>query len=206
MKVENKIFQLIIILICISLVAVGCMTTKAQKGAGIGAAGGSLAGLAIGSLTGSAGAGAAIGAVAGTALGYVVGNEMDKEDAKAQAAREKTALSKAQITSDPKTAYHEKKSDPLVGTSWRVVSMKSPKSYPAYSDMVVTFQTNTQVTTLTVLKNGTTTTDSDPYRIVDDTMILTDSETNKMINAKYSIEGNRMTITSEVWNIVMDKI
>ena len=72
-------------MVCLSIMTVGCVTTDAQKGAGIGAVGGSLAGLAIGSLTGSAGAGAAIGAVAGTALGYVIGNEKDKEQAKLEA-------------------------------------------------------------------------------------------------------------------------
>jgi len=206
MKVKNTFLKLSILLVCLSIVTVGCTTTKAQKGAGVGAVGGSLAGLAIGSMTGSAGAGAAIGAIAGTALGYVVGNEMDKDDAKAQSAREKEALEKSKITEDTKTAYHEKNVNPLVGTSWRVVSMKSPKPQKEYKDMVVTFQTNTQVTTLTVLKDGKTTTKSGPYRVVGDALILTDSEKNKMINTKYDIKGNRMTITGEGWTIVMDKV
>ena len=182
------------------------MTSKAQKGAAAGVAGGSLAGLAIGSLTGSSGTGAAIGAVAGTALGYVVGNEMDKKDAKKAAEREQAALQKSRITNDPQTAYNEEKSNSLVGTSWRIVSIKSPRSIPEYSDMVVTFQTNTQVTTLTTLKNGKTTTKSAPYRVVGDVLILTDSEKNQMVNTKYSIQGNRMTIMGEGWNIVMDKV
>ncbi len=206
MKTGSRLINVGIILVCLSMALVGCTTTKAQKGAGLGAAGGSLAGLAIGSMTGSAGTGAAIGAVAGTALGYVVGNEMDKDDAKAQAAREREALEKARISQDPSTAYHEKKANPLVGTSWRVVSLKSPRPIPEYGDMVVTFQTNTQVTTLTVLKDGKTTTKSGPYRVVDNVLILTDSEKNQMVNTKYSIQGNRMTIIGEGWNIVMDKI
>ena len=147
------------------------MTTDAQKGTAIGAAGGSLAGLAIGSLTGSAGAGAAIGAVSGAALGYIVGNEKDKEEAKKDAERERAALEKSRITNDSKTAYHEKNSNPLVGTSWRIVSIKSPRPIPEYSDMVVTFQTNTKVTTLTVLKDGKTTTKTNPYRVVGDVLI-----------------------------------
>ena len=206
MKLGNRILTFGIIVIFVSVITVGCMTTKAQKGAGLGAAGGSLAGLAIGSLTGSAGAGAAIGAVAGTAVGYVVGNEMDKKEAKKTSSRESAALEKAHITNDPKTAYHEKNSNPLVGTSWRIVSLKGPKSFPDYQDMVVTFQTNTQVTTLTVLKDGKTTTKAQPYRVVDDILILTDSETSKMINTKYSIKGKRMTITGGGWSIVLDKV
>jgi len=206
MKTGSRLVNFGIIVVCLSMIMVGCTTTKAQKGAGVGAVGGSLAGLAIGSMTGSAGAGAAIGAIAGTALGYVVGNEMDKDDAKAQAAREKEALEKSKITEDTKTAYHEKNVHPLVGTSWRVVSLKSPEPQAEYKDMVVTFQTNTQVTTLTVLKDGKTTTKSGPYRVIDDILILTDSEKNKMINTKYDIKGKRMTITGEGWSIVMDKV
>jgi len=187
------------------MLTIGCMTTKAQKGATAGAVGGSLAGLAIGSVTGGSGTGAAIGAVAGTALGYVIGNEKDKEEAKAEAEQERAALEKSRITNDPKTAYHEKGSNPLVGTSWRVVSLKSPRPISEYSDMVVTFQTNTKVTTLTVLKGGKTTTKTNPYRVVGDVLILTDSVKNVMVNTKYSVKGNRMTIAGEGWKILMDK-
>ena len=206
MKKRKSVLKFSIILVCIGIIAIGCTTTKAQKGAAIGAAGGSLAGLAIGSMTGSAGTGAAIGAAAGTALGYVIGNEMDKDDAKAQAAAEREALQKAKITEDPQTAYHKKNIHSLVGTTWRVVSLESPRPYSAFSDMVVTFQTNTQVTTLTVLKDGKTATKAGPYRIVDDILILTDSETKKMVNTKYIIKGKRMTITGGGWKIVMDNV
>ena len=206
MTTGSRVLQLSVVLVLIGMLAVGCTTSKATKGAGVGAAGGSLAGLAIGSLTGSAGTGAAIGAVAGTALGYVVGNEMDKSEAQAQAAREQAALDKSKITEDPKTAYHETKANPLVGTSWRVVSLKGPRPIAEYKDMVVTFQTNTQVTTLTVLKDGKTITNAEPYRVVDDILILTDSDKGQMINTRYSIKGNLMTISGEGWNIIMDKM
>jgi outer membrane lipoprotein SlyB len=205
MKVRNRALSISIILIFLSMITVGCMTTEAQKGTAVGAAGGSLAGLAIGSLTGSAGAGAAIGAVSGAALGYVVGNEKDKEQAKKDAERERAALEKSRITNDSKTAYHEDNSNSLVGTSWRIVSIKSPRPIPEYSDMVVTFQTNTKVTTLTVLKDGKTTTETNPYRVVGDVLILTDSVKNTMVNTKYNVQGRRMTIVGEGWNIVMDK-
>jgi surface antigen len=205
MKARNRVLSISIILVCLSMITVGCLTTKAQKGTAAGAAGGSLAGLAIGSLSGNAGAGAAIGAVAGAALGYVVGNEKDKEEAKKEAEQERAALEKSRITNDSKTAYHEESGNPLVGTSWRIVSIKSPRPIPEYSDMVVTFQTNTKVTTLTVLKDGKTTTKTNPYRIVGDVLILTDSVKNAMINTKYSIKGKQMSIAGEGWNIVMEK-
>ena len=105
MKANNRILTTSITLVFVGMLAVGCLTTDAQKGTAVGAAGGSLAGLAIGSLTGSAGTGAAIGAVSGAALGYVVGNERDKEQAKRDAERERAALEKSRITNDAKTAY-----------------------------------------------------------------------------------------------------
>ena len=193
------------VFVFLNMFAMGCLTTEAQKGTAVGAAGGSLAGLAIGSLTGSSGTGAAIGAVTGAALGYVVGNEKDKEQAKRDAEQERAALEKSRITNDSKTAYHEEKWNSLVGTSWRIVSIKSPRPIPDYSDMVVTFQTNTKVTTLTVLRDGKTITKTNPYRVVGDILILTDSEKNSMINTKYSIKGRRMTIVGEGWDIVMDR-
>ncbi|HIJ55254.1 MAG TPA: glycine zipper family protein [Deltaproteobacteria bacterium] len=205
MKTRSSVLKFSIILVCISMLIVGCLKSKAQKGKAAGAAGGSLAGLAIGSLTGSSGTGAAIGSVSGAALGYIVGNEKDKEEAKKEAGRERAALEKSRITNDFKTAYQEKNSNPLVGTSWRIVSIKSPRPIPEYSDMVVTFQTNTKVTTLTVLKDGITTTKTNPYRVVGDVLILTDSEKNVMVNTKYNVQGKRMTIVGESWNIVMDK-
>jgi len=53
---------------------------------------------------------------------------------------------------------------------------------------------------------GKTTTTVKPYRVVDDILILTDSQTQKMISTKYGIKGSRMTISGEGWNIVLDKI
>ena len=130
---------------------------------------------------------------------------MDKKEAKKAAERERAALEKSRITSDPKTAYHENKSNPLVGTSWRVVSIKSPKPIEEYSDMVVTFQTNTKVTTLTMYKDGKIITETEPYRVSGNILILTDPDLNKMVNTKYSIKGNRMTIVAEDWTVIMDK-
>ena len=71
---------------------------------------------------------------------------------------------------------------------------------------MVTFQANTLVTTLMVLKDGKTNTNAQPYRVVGDVLILTDLVKNQMINTKYTIKGNLMTISGEGWNIVMDKI
>ena len=195
---------LFVSLLALVFAIAGC-DTQAKTGALAGTGIGALAGQVIGGSTGATLAGAAIGAVSGAALGYIVGNEKDKEEAKKDAERERAALEKSRITNDSKTAYNEKNSNPLVGTSWRIVSIKSPRPIPEYSDMVVTFQTNTNVTTLTVLKDGKTTTKTNPYRVVGDVLILTDSAKNTMINTKYSIRGKQISIVGEGWNIVMEK-
>ena len=58
---------------------------------------------------------------------------------------------------------------------------------------------------MTVLKDGKTTTETNPYRVVGDVLILTDSVKNTMINTKYIIKGKQMSIVGEGWNIVMDE-
>ncbi|GAB0058819.1 hypothetical protein SIID45300_03176 [Candidatus Magnetaquicoccaceae bacterium FCR-1] len=57
----------------------GCMDSRAQQGAGIGALGGGLAGSLIGPSKNKE-QNALIGAAIGGLIGYTVGNEMDKND------------------------------------------------------------------------------------------------------------------------------
>lgn len=57
----------------------GCMESKSQQGAGIGALGGGLAGSLLGGSKNKE-QNALIGAAVGGLLGYAVGNEMDKSD------------------------------------------------------------------------------------------------------------------------------
>lgn len=62
---------------CVLFVVAGCTTT--QKGAGIGAAGGSVVGGIIGHQSGNGPTGALIGAAVGGAGGALIGEHMDKK-------------------------------------------------------------------------------------------------------------------------------
>ena len=179
----------------------GCGSTKGQKGL----TGGVGLGALIGGLAGG-GSGTAIGAAASGGLGYVVGNEEDKEDANEQAAQERAALQKAHISKDPQTAYRPPNENPLAGSTWRVIiiSLVSDDQVPDYHSMVVTFQTNTKLTTLTVLGNNKTEISVESYRVVDDVLVITGK--GYVINATYSVEGKRMIVVAPQLKVVLEEV
>ena len=90
------------------------------------------------------------------------------------------------------------------GSTWRVLSIVSKKPASEYQSMVLTFQTNTKLTTLTILKDGKATTQVESYRVVDDVIVI--SGKDYIINAKYSIEGKQMIIVAPDIRIVMEEI
>ena len=199
MKGKNLCLVICVLIVGFSMALVGCGTTQAQKGATGGGAIGAMVGGVLGGWEG-----AAIGAAVGGGTGYIIGNEQDKKAAKRQAERDRAELNKARVSKDPGTAYRPPNRNPLVGSTWRVLSIVSEKPVPAYSSMVVTFQTNSKITTLTVLKNGETKTEVESYRVVDDVLVITGKD--YMINAKYSIEGKQMIIVAPEIRIVMEEI
>ena len=201
-KQWSAVYILFTLGLCVMLI--GCGTTEAQKKGSTGAVVGALSGLAIGSLVGESGTGALIGTAVGGGLGYIAGNEEDKKIAKEEAAREREALAKAKITKDPNTAYRPPNENPFVGSTWRVLSIVSKKPTTEYQSMVLTFQTNTKLTTLTISKNGKATTRVESYRVVDDVIVI--SGKDYIINAKYSIQGKQLIIVAPEIRIVMEEI
>ncbi len=205
MKIQRKHYIQVVMIISLCLALAGCGTTQAQKSASGGAALGALAG----GLIGGSWSDAAVGAAVGTGLGYMAGNEKDKEIARQEAEAERAALAKAQVTSDPSTAYKPAKQNEFVGSTWRVLSLVSDDPYPEFSTMVVTFTTNTKLTTLTVLKNGETLTSTENYRVVDDVMIISGKDEkgkDYVINAKYSVEGKQLVLVAPDMRIVMEEV
>jgi outer membrane protein OmpA-like peptidoglycan-associated protein len=69
----------ICVLLCMSLIMMGCGTSKALQGGAIGAAGGGLLGAVIGKQLGNTAAGAIIGAAVGGTAGALIGHNMDKQ-------------------------------------------------------------------------------------------------------------------------------
>ncbi len=196
-KRHHFLYLISIIIFC--LVLAGCGSTKAQKGA----TGGGTAGAVAGGLLGGW-RGAAIGAAVGTGVGYIAGNEADKKAAKEEAARERAALEKSRITEDPKTTYRPPNNNALAGSTWRVISRVSDEPFPEYSSMVVTFQTNSKMTTLLALKDGSTETIVESYRVLDDVLVI--SGKDYVINGKYSIEGKQMIFVAPEIRTVLEEI
>ena len=82
----------ITILLCLSIVMMGCGTSKAVQGGAIGAGAGALVGAVIGKIAGNTAAGAIVGAAVGGTAGALIGHNMDK-----QAAEMKKDLSGAKV-------------------------------------------------------------------------------------------------------------
>ena len=162
-------------------------------------------GLITGDLTG-----AATAAVVGGGLGYVVGNEQDKKAAQEQAAKEREARARAKVSGDPKTAYSPPATNPFVGSSWRVISLISDFPFPEYASMVVTFASNSKLTTMAVKKDGTAENWVESYRIVNDVLVVSgqDPQTGKsyVYSFKYSVDGNQMIGVSPESRFVLEKI
>lgn len=202
----NRMAGVIVVALSMFLAAGGASAQAAKDSAITGAAIGALTG---GIVTGKFG-GAAVGAVAGGGLGYVVGNEKDKKRAQEQAAREQAAREKASVSSDPATAYQAPEENPFVGSTWQVVSLVTEEPSPEYASIVVTFATNSKVTTMAVRKDGEAETWVESYRVVDDVMVLSgkDRKTGEpyMINAKFSIEDNQLILVAPEGRAVMEEV
>ena len=184
------------ILVLASMVAAqGCGTTSTSKGASLGAV--------VGGLTGGLGD-AATGALIGGGVGYLVDRADDKAKAREQAERETRALEASRVTDDPSTVYRPEPINDLVGTTWRVISLVSDEPVDEYHSIVVTFQTNSKATTMTVWKGKDVETFVDNYRVVDDVLIL--SGDDYLVNAKYSIDNDQMVLVAEDFRAVLELI
>jgi len=190
----------VILLTLVVLFAPGCGTSAAQQGGSGGAALGAL----TGALIGGSWKGAAIGAAVGGGLGYIAGNEQDKAMAQEQAARDRAAMNAAYISQNPQTAYRPPNRSSLVGSTWRIISFESNKPMPKYHSVVVSFQTNTKITTLTVDPSGKVESKVETYRIVDDVIII--SGQDYVINAKWSVMNRQLVIVAADRRIVLEEV
>jgi len=185
--------------------ATGCGTTSAQKDASGGAAIGAIAGGLLGGWQG-----AAIGAATGGGLGYMAGNEKDKQEAKEQAERDRAALDRSRVTSNRATAYRPDNTNPLVGTTWRVVSYvgEDEAELQDYSAILVTFATNTRLNTLSVKTDGTSETVVEKYRIVEDSLIISGQAEGEryVINGKLSTSEGEMVYVTPTSTTVLEEV
>lgn len=185
------------------ILVIACGTNNVQRKTTNGVALGALAGGLHGG-----GSGAVVGSATVSDAGYVIGTEQDMQIEKMEMERERLAIERSEVTDDPKTAYRPPNRNPLVGSTWRIISIVSDQPYPEYHSMVVTFQTNSKMTTLTVLKDGKTVTFVENYRVVEDVLVITGKEDGKdyVVNGKYSIEGKQMIYVVPGYQIVLEEV
>lgn len=183
-----------------SLGLLGCGTTSTSKGASLGAV--------VGGLSDGWG-GAATGALVGGGVGYLVDRADDKKAAREEAERREAALAQARITADPATSYRPSNINPLTGSTWRVISLVSDETPPGgYAAAVVTFQTNSKVTTLVTKPDGETAVYVETYRVVDDVMIITGEEDGEsyIVNAKYLLEGGQLVVSAPGLRVLLEEV
>ena len=146
----------------------------------------------------------AMGALIGSGIGYIAGNADDRALAEAQAKAEQDALERSRLSSDPATVYRPEQTNPLVGSTWRIISVVSDDELLSYSSMVITFQTNSKMTTLAVWEDGDVTTDVENYRVIDDVLIV--SGTDYVLNAKWSVANKQLVVVGPSVRIVAEEV
>lgn len=153
-------------------------------GAGIGAGIGALAGQAVGHNSSST----LLGAAVGGGIGYLLGNQQDKKRAE---------------------QYNPSTTTPLTGTQWRVEQLTMANA-PAYREMYLSFEPNSQLVTTTILPDGQETQAVETYRISDSTLIINNpaqgGQPGYVINAAYTMNGNTMTINSQDFGATLVRV
>ena len=122
--------------------------------------------------------------------------------------KERLAIEKAKISSDPETAYRPPNRNPLVGSTWRVISIEGEEPYPGYHSIVATFQTNSKLTTLTSYEDGSASAFVETYHVLDDVLVITGKEDGEdyVINGKFSISGKQLIYVTPAYRVVCEEI
>jgi len=165
-----------------------------------GASGGAIVGGLVGGWEG-----AATGALIGGGVGLMADSAEDKKIRQQQKDRELALLEKSSVTADEKTAYKPSNTNPLTGSTWRVVSLVDEKNEtPGFSSIVLSFQTNTKATTLILWSDGKSETYGESYTVVGDALVFTGKD--YVTNSKYKINGNQMVLISPDLRVVLEEV
>lgn len=180
--------------IAVTVMLAGCQGESAGQfasehrsgliGGGVGAGLGGIIGQAIGRNTTSTLLGAGVGA----GLGYLLGNEYDKKRAQ---------------------EYNIAQPTVLTGTQWQIEQLNVPNA-PPYQAMYLSFLSNSQVVTTTVLPDGRVTKAVETYRISDHTLIINKGavgdQPGYIINANYAVNGNTMVLNSPDFSATLTRV
>ena len=183
---SNRIKSFFIIVALLGLLAGAGCKSQGQTGALIGTGIGALAGQAIGGDTGAT----LVGAAVGGGIGYIIGNEKDKEHAK--------EMSKAQ-----QTPTHNEVGA-LGGTRWIVVSLNPRDKVPPYTSKIIEFKKNGRVITTTTKPDGHVEVFDETYRVVGNTLVI--NKPGYLVNARFGVSGNQMTVSAEEFSVVLRRL
>ena len=189
----------VLVSVCIlGVSSTGCGGGSTGTGAAIGGIGGAL-------LTGSFG-GAALGAAAGAGIGYLT--EQEKQNARDQVRKDQQALAQSRVTNNPETAYRPKATSPFVGSTWRVISYESEELVGDYSEIIVTFPSNSKVTTMFVRRDGETEVFVESYAVVDDVIVFQGKEDGKeyRVPARFTINDKLLSLKFEDSSFVLEEV
>ena len=211
MRVCKKHVSTMIVIGVAAIILTGCGATNVQKKTTGGVGLGALAGGVMSGSVGGAVAGAAVGGLAGYAIGTDQDRYADKqalENEKLAMEKEQTAIAKATITSDPKTAYRPESRNDLVGTTWRVISIEGEQPFPDFHSVVSTFQTNSKVTTLVIGKEGSTQSVTETYQLIDDILVVSGEEDGKkyVVDGKLSTQDGTFVYVTPTYRVTGEKI
>ena len=185
------------IAVVVALAVTGCATTT-QTGAAIGGIGGALLGGSVGSTI--------VGAAAGAGIGYLT--EQEKQNALAAQREEQRALRQSDISADPGTAYAPANENPLVGSTWRVISVEGYEALDDASQVLISFQTNSKVTTMISYRDGRSDAYVEGYGLIDDYIVFSGTENGEeyTVAVRYSTNNNLMTLSFEDARIVLREV
>ncbi len=196
MKYSKKNLRKFISIIIVSIILNSCGSTNTSQGAATGAfVGGMVDGWE----------GAAVGALIGGGVGLMADSAEDKKIRQYQKEKELALLEKSTVSADEKTAFRPSKSNNLTGSTWRVISLVDDETNAkGFASIVLSFQTNTKVTTLILWKDGKSETFGETYTVVGDALIF--SGKDYVTNTKYSLDGNRLVVVAPTFQAVLEEV
>jgi len=196
--------------------ALGGCQNDAQTGTAIGAGIGAIAGQAIGGDT----EGTLIGTAVGAGAGYIIGNERDKAQARRErerddgyavrSPREPASGAEAPTTQErtareaPAPERSPAADHPLMGTTWRVLSIAGDRAPEEYASIVVSFKSAENVTTYTTYRDGEMETVNERYEVRGDQIHIYGE--GYTIEASYTLSDDRLVLSAPEFRAVMERL
>ena len=175
--------------ILIALIA-GGVAAQESSGKKKGMLWGAGLGAVAGGVIGGHGSDALIGAAVGTGIGYVIGNESDKKKAQ-------------EMSAQSPSGKHSSDTEPFAGTTWKLQDWSPKSGKETFKSKTFSFGKDGWLTTHTTNKDGRKTTDRENYRVVGDTLIV--NKGDYLLNFKYTISGDQLTVDSEKLRVLLKR-